>query len=65
MGWYDYYTLLKKYGGDLSKATKEEIEYAARCNPNDPPTARYIAEERYKKEADLCGRLARGDPNSI
>jgi hypothetical protein len=28
MGWYDYYNLLKKYNGDLNKATKEEMQYA-------------------------------------
>lgn len=49
MGWYDYYTLLEKYDGDLSRATKEEMSFAARCNPNDPPTARRIAEDTYRR----------------
>ena len=47
MSWLDYYELLKKYGGDLSRATKEEMEFAAKCNPNDPPTARRIAERAF------------------
>jgi hypothetical protein len=50
MGWYNYYTLLEKYEGDLSKATQKELQYAARCNPNDPPTARRIAEEHYRND---------------
>ena len=49
MGWYNYYTLLEKYNGDLSKATEKELEYAAWCNPNDPVTARHIAEEKWEK----------------
>lgn len=49
MGWFNYYTLLEKYNGDLSKATKQELEYAARCNPNDPFTARSIAEDKWIK----------------
>ena len=50
MGWFDYYRLLEKYDGNLSKAKKGELEYAARCNPNDPPTARHIAEEYYTND---------------
>ena len=50
MGWFDYYVLLEKYNGDLSKATKEEMKYAARCNPNNPPDARALAEKKYKEK---------------
>ncbi|GEM_PF-1600531 len=56
MGWLDYYRLLEKYDGDLSKATPEELEAAARANPNDPATALQIAMEKYeagKKEKML------------
>lgn len=49
MGWLDYYNLIESYKGDLSKASKEELDFAARCNPNDPITAKQIA---YKKWAE-------------
>ena len=52
MGWLNYYNLLEKYGGDLSKATRQEMLFAARCNPNDPVTARRIAEARWKDEQE-------------
>ena len=51
MSWLDYYELLKKYDGDLSRATREEMAFAAKCNPNDPPTARAIAEKFWKEES--------------
>jgi|Deesub1362B_J571_1020462.scaffolds.fasta_scaffold01301_5 hypothetical protein len=49
MGWLDYYRLLEKYNGDLSKATEEELEAAARANPNDPATARRMAKEEWRR----------------
>jgi len=50
MSWWDYYRLLKKYNGDLSKAKPEELEEAAKANPNDPSTALWIAMQKYKAE---------------
>lgn len=50
MGWFQYYRLLEQYSGDLSKATKEEMDWAARGNPNDPQTARDLAEKKYREE---------------
>ncbi len=47
MGWYTYYKLLEKYGGDLSKATEAEMDNAFKSNPNTPDRARAIAEEQY------------------
>lgn len=49
MGWYNYYTLLEKYAGDLNKATKEEMKNAADWNPNNPHDARALAEKIYKQ----------------
>ena len=50
MGWRDYYRLLKKYKGDLSKASPEELEDARRGNPNTPEDALKFALERYKDD---------------
>jgi len=52
MGWMNYYNLLEKHGGDLSRATAAELSFAARCNPNDPLTARRIAEARWKDDQE-------------
>jgi hypothetical protein len=52
MSWLDYYELLEKYDGDLNRATQEEMLFAAKCNPNDPPTARTIAEKEYARKRD-------------
>lgn len=49
MGWYNYYSLLEKYNGDLSKASKNEMEFAALCNPNNPFDARRLAEEKWQE----------------
>ena len=53
MSWLDYYSLLEKYEGDLTRATIEEMQFAAKCNPNDPPTARAIAEQEYARKREL------------
>lgn len=53
MGWLDYYWLIEKYDGDLSAATREELEAAARANPNDPESARGIAQEAYERRRAL------------
>lgn len=45
-----YYNLLVKYEGDLSKAHTMELVQASKSNPNDPVTARRIAEQKYKEE---------------
>jgi hypothetical protein len=50
MGWLTYYNLLVKYNGDLSKATAEEMDFAWRDNPNDPSTARQLAEIKYAQD---------------
>lgn len=50
MGWYDFYNLLKKYSGDLDKATKEELSFCWRANPDDPLKAREIAEKKWREE---------------
>jgi hypothetical protein len=53
MSWLDYYELLKKYDGNLRRATKAEMAFAAKCNPNDPPTARLIAQNVWESERNL------------
>lgn len=50
MGWYTYYKLLKKYDGDLSKATEDEMKDAWLSNPNTPPKALEIAREKFEAE---------------
>lgn len=50
MGWFDYYKLLEKYNGNLKKATKAEMEHAFIGNPNDPFTARELAEKKWREE---------------
>lgn len=49
MGWYHYYALLEKYGGDLSKVPKEEMDFAAAANPIDPQAALEMAREKYSR----------------
>ena len=49
MGWFDYYTLLEKYDGDLRKATSAELSWAAKGNPNDPARARELAENKWRE----------------
>lgn len=50
MGWYAYHDLLQKYGGDLTKATEEELEAAAAANPLDPVAALELAKDRYRRK---------------
>ena len=52
MGWVNYYDLLKKYDGDLKKATSDEMIFAARCNPNNPSEALKLARKKFEKEKD-------------
>lgn len=49
MGWFQYYRLLEQYKGDLSKATPQEMEWAARGNPDNPHDARELAEKKYRE----------------
>jgi len=49
MGWLTYYHLLEKYNGELSKATKEEMDFAYRDNPNTSPEARALAEKKWEE----------------
>jgi len=56
MGWIDYYTLLEENNGDLSKAPENDLAWAARCNPNDPESARKVAEKIYKENDHATGR---------
>ena len=55
MGWFNYYRLLEKYNGDLSKATKQEMGCAANCNPDNPPDARALAEKKWREKQKLIG----------
>lgn len=50
MGWMDYYRLLEKYNGDLSKASRKEMAAAARANPNTPPAARSLARRKWHEK---------------
>jgi len=55
----DYYRLLEKYNGDLSKATEEELYAAARANPNDPPSALRLARRKWDEKKKEEERLIR------
>ena len=48
MGWRDYYRLLEKYDGDLSRADREEMRVAKAANPNDPVDALVLAWKKYQ-----------------
>ena len=50
MSWHDYYYLLEKYNGDLTKASPQELDYAKRWNPNTPEDARRLAEEEWARQ---------------
>ncbi len=50
MGWYTYFKLLKKYNGNLKKATKEELKEAVLSNPNDPRSALALARKKWEEE---------------
>ncbi|MHC4326194.1 MAG: hypothetical protein ACYSUX_18135, partial [Planctomycetota bacterium] len=50
MGWKDYYILLEKYDGDLSKASEGELEVAAAIGSIDAETSRRIAESEFKRK---------------
>ncbi len=50
MGWIQYFNLLEKYNGDFSKATKEEMGWAEKGNPNDPVSALRLATEKFEKK---------------
>lgn len=50
MSWIDYYRILKKTGGDLSKADPTEMITAARHNPNTPTDALNVARRKYDED---------------
>lgn len=62
MGWFNYYKLLEKYNGDLTKASKAEMQSAADWNPNNAPDARKLAEEKWK-ENELSRKEKHGQKN--
>jgi len=49
-GWIDYYFLLRKYSGDLTRMSLHEKNRAARRNLDDPYTALSIAQRKYNAE---------------
>jgi uncharacterized protein YprB with RNaseH-like and TPR domain len=55
MGWVDYYNLLVKYGGDLSKASEEELRSAEEGNPNNPYDALMLAIRKYREYREGLG----------
>lgn len=57
MGWFQYYRLLEQYNGDLKKATKEELDRAAKGNPNNPTDARLLAELKWREEQEKLRRI--------
>ena len=50
MGWFQYYKLYEKYNGNITKATPRELQEAKLGNPNDPISARQLAERKWKEE---------------
>lgn len=57
MSWLDYYRLLEKYGGDIKKATAEEVRSAVRGNPNEPYAALALASRKFAEnhpELPIC-----------
>jgi len=54
MSWTEYYHLLKKYEGNLKRATKKELKNAKQGNPNDPIGAHILAQKKYYKEKYGC-----------
>jgi len=53
MGWIDYYKILKKTEGDLTKADPKEMIAASRANPNTPTDALNVARLEYAKDPNL------------
>ena len=67
MSWQDYYCLFEKYDGDLSEASKEELDYARRGNPNTPTEALELAQREWARKcvcraATMFGFQVEGTP---
>lgn len=50
MSWIDYYKILKKTGGDISKADPKEMIAASRANPDTPTDALNVARRKYAED---------------
>lgn len=50
MGWLDWYHLIKKYDGNLNRASSDEIRKCIEANPNDPISALKLAMDKYREE---------------
>ena len=62
MGWLTYRKLLEVYEGSLSKATKKELAFARRDNPNNWPSALGLAQRDYAEARKCgCGRVVEAD----
>ena len=44
-----YFKILEKYNGDLNKATKKELDFAERDNPNTSLDALSLAKQKYEE----------------
>ena len=53
MSWRDFYYLLEKYNGNMDEATDEELKYAVEGNPNEPYSARQLAQRKWDEEHKL------------
>ena len=53
MNWQIYYSLLKKYQGNIAHATPLELRSAVLANPSSPTKAFKIALEKYFNPAYL------------
>jgi hypothetical protein len=50
MGWLTFYKLLRKYDGDINRASPRELKCADRANPNNPFAALRMAKEKFEAE---------------
>ena len=64
MSWRDYFRLLERYNGTLRRATRAELNEAAKNNPNTPAAARALAEHIYQKEQDKAQGVKDGMPQA-
>jgi len=52
MGWQDVYNLLRRTGGNLERAGREDIAEATAKGPGDRATQIRIAETAYRREQE-------------
>jgi hypothetical protein len=52
MSWFTFYKLLRKYDGDINKASPNELRCADRANPGNPFAALRMAREKYQAERE-------------